>query len=187
MIEKDPEYVGGISRTVNLQGLSLRHRRPPVLFQVAEVEELWDEILPDDMLVRPRFSRIFYNGKFFSYPLKAVEAFGNLGLVTSAACVALLFQSASLPDQTREISEDWVSNQFGERLFPIFFKTYTEKVWGMSLPRDLRGLGGAADQGALSRGASTRSARSQKCSRGQAVGRQDVDQSPFAIRGSGPG
>ena len=113
-----------------------------------EVVDLWNEILPDDFIERPRLSRIYYGGKFYAYPLKAFEALRNLGICRSAACVLSyrLGQGASR-SPTPTTFHEWVRNQFGERLFSIFFKTYTEKVWGMSLRRDLRRLGGAAHQG----------------------------------------
>jgi protoporphyrinogen oxidase len=84
------------------------------------------------MLVRPRSSRIFYNGKFFAYPLKAGEALMKLGVFESLRCVASYAKARLAPVPNPRSLEDWVSNQFGSRLFNIFFKTYTEKVWGMS-------------------------------------------------------
>src|SRR3979490_1647436 len=97
-----------------------------------EVVDLWKEILPDDFIERPRLSRIYYNGSFFSYPLKAFEALNNLGYVQSALCVLSYLHKQAFPTANPESFHDWVANQFGERLFSIFFKTYTEKVWGMS-------------------------------------------------------
>ena len=96
------------------------------------MEDLWTEILPDDMLQRPRSSRIFYNGQFFSYPLNAREALFKLGIVESTLCVLSFLKASAFPKPSPKSFEDWVTNQFGERLFRIFFKTYTEKVWGMS-------------------------------------------------------
>ena len=81
---------------------------------------------------RPRLSRIYYNGKYFSYPLKALEAFANLGPVTSSACILSYLYARAFPIANPRTFHDWVRNEFGERLFQIFFKTYTEKVWGMS-------------------------------------------------------
>jgi protoporphyrinogen oxidase len=88
--------------------------------------------LPDDLLERPRSSRIFYRGKFFSYPLKAFEALRKLGPWEALLCVLSYARARLLPVKDPRNVEDWVSNQFGERLYRIFFKTYTEKVWGMS-------------------------------------------------------
>ena len=87
------------------------------------------------------------SGKFYAYPLKAFEALRNLGLVESAPAWPPSPGQARSRSRTRSTFHQWVRNQFGERLFSIFFKTYTEKVWGMSLRRDLGRLGGAAHQG----------------------------------------
>ena len=97
-----------------------------------EVVDLWKEILPDDFISRPRMSRIYYDGKYYSYPLKAFEALTNLGPIESAMCVLSFMYKQAFPNEKPENFHEWVSNQFGERLFSIFFKTYTEKVWGMS-------------------------------------------------------
>ena len=98
-----------------------------------EVVDLWHEILPDDFIERPRLSRIYYDGKFYSYPLNAFEALSNLGVVESALCVlSYAYKPRRSPTPTPRTSTNGCRNQFGERLFSIFFKTYTEKVWGMS-------------------------------------------------------
>jgi protoporphyrinogen oxidase len=97
-----------------------------------EVEDLWTELLPNDMLVRPRSSRIYYKGKFFAYPLKAVEALLKLGIFESIRCVLSYGRARLFPVKNARSLEEWVTNQFGWRLYSIFFKTYTEKVWGMS-------------------------------------------------------
>jgi len=97
-----------------------------------EVEDLWTEILGADMLERPRSSRIFYRGKFYAYPLKPLEALSQLGVMESAKCVLSFLKARLKPVRNPRSFEDWVVNEFGERLFRIFFKTYTEKVWGMS-------------------------------------------------------
>jgi protoporphyrinogen oxidase len=131
IIEKDPTYVGGISRTVNYKGFLFDIGGHRFFSKSKEVVALWDEILPDDFIERPRLSRIFYRGKFYSYPLKAFEALRNLGLLQSAACMASFAFAKASPVKDPKTFHQWVRNQFGERLFSIFFKTYTEKVWGM--------------------------------------------------------
>jgi protoporphyrinogen oxidase len=132
VLESDPEYVGGISRTVNYKNFRFDIGGHRFFSKSREVEDFWTEIAGSDMLDRPRSSRIYYRGQFYTYPLKPFEALSKLGLIESTLCV-LSFMSARLhPTPDPKTFEDWVTNQFGKRLFRIFFKTYTEKVWGMS-------------------------------------------------------
>ena len=132
VLERDPHQVGGISRTVSHQGYLFDIGGHRFFSKSREVVDLWREILPDDFIERPRLSRIYYGGKFYSYPLKAREALFNLGLVNSAACVLSYAWARAFPIAAPRTFHEWVRNQFGERLFSIFFRTYTEKVWGMS-------------------------------------------------------
>jgi protoporphyrinogen oxidase len=132
VIEKDQTYVGGISRTVRYKDFLFDIGGHRFFSKSKEVVDLWREILPDDFIARPRLSRIYYGGKYYSYPLSAFEALRNLGLVTSAACMLSYAYAKASPIAAPRSFHDWVRNQFGERLFQIFFKTYTEKVWGMS-------------------------------------------------------
>src|SRR6516165_2542122 len=132
ILESDPEYVGGIARTAKYKGYHFDIGGHRFFSKAREVEDFWSELLPDDMLDRPRSSRIFYRGQFFSYPLKAGEALKKLGVFESARCVLSYLKARALPRANPRSFEDWVTNQFGARLFNIFFKTYTEKVWGMS-------------------------------------------------------
>jgi protoporphyrinogen oxidase len=131
VLERDPTYVGGISRTVSYKGFLFDIGGHRFFSKSREVVELWNEILPDDFIERPRVSRIYYGGKFYSYPLRALEALRNLGVVESVACVASYLRARAFPIAQPRTFHDWVRNQFGERLFSIFFKTYTEKVWGL--------------------------------------------------------
>jgi protoporphyrinogen oxidase len=132
VIEADPVYVGGISRTVEYKGFLFDIGGHRFFSRSKEVVDLWHELLPDDFIERPRLSRIYYDGKHYSYPLKAFEALGNLGVLESAMCVMSYAYKRAFPNENPENFREWVSNQFGDRLFSIFFKTYTEKVWGMS-------------------------------------------------------
>ena len=68
VLEKDPRYVGGISRTVEHQGYRCDIGGHRFFSKSAEIEALWTEIMGDDLLVRPRLSRIIYQGKYFDYP-----------------------------------------------------------------------------------------------------------------------
>jgi len=132
VLESNPEYVGGISRTVQYHGYRFDIGGHRFFSKSSEVENLWTEILGPDMLQRPRSSKIYYGGQFYSYPLKPFEALSKLGLIQSALCVLSFLFARLHPTPNPKSFEDWVVNQFGRRLFRIFFKTYTEKVWGMS-------------------------------------------------------
>ncbi len=132
VIEADPSYVGGISRTAHYKGYKFDIGGHRFFSKSKEVVDLWKEILPQDFIERPRLSRIYYDGKYYSYPLKAFEALTNLGVVESGLCVLSFLYKQAFPNEKPVTFHQWVSNQFGERLFSIFFKTYTEKVWGMS-------------------------------------------------------
>ena len=132
VIEADPVYVGGISRTVNYKGFLFDVGGHRFFSKSKEVVDLWHELLPQDFIQRRRLSRIYYDDKYYSYPLKAWEALTNLGMVESALCMLSFVYKQAFPTKRPVTFHDWVANQFGERLFSIFFKTYTEKVWGMS-------------------------------------------------------
>ncbi|RDI46894.1 NAD(P)/FAD-dependent oxidoreductase [Aquicella lusitana] len=132
ILEADPVYVGGIAKTATYKGYCFDIGGHRFFSKAQEVEALWTEILPHGMLERPRSSRIFYRKQFFSYPLKAFEALRKLGLVESCRCVLSYAKARLIPIKQPVSFADWVTNHFGERLFSIFFKTYTEKVWGMS-------------------------------------------------------
>jgi len=131
VVEKDPVYVGGISRTVEYKGFRFDIGGHRFFSKSQEVVDLWNEILPDDFIQRPRMSRIYYEGKFYSYPLRAFEALMNLGILRSTLCMASYLRWKLAPKKHVRSFEDWVVNQFGHKLYSIFFKTYTEKVWGM--------------------------------------------------------
>ena len=131
IIEKDPVYVGGISRTVEHEGYRFDIGGHRFFSKSQQVVDLWNEILPDDFIQRPRMSRIYYEGKFYSYPLRAFEALFNLGIVRSTLCMASFAKAKLFPRRKVKSFEDWTTNQFGVKLYSIFFKTYTEKVWGM--------------------------------------------------------
>lgn len=131
IIEQDPRYVGGISRTVEHEGYRFDIGGHRFFSKSQQVVDLWNEILPDDFIQRPRMSRIYYEGKFYSYPLRAFEALGNLGLWRSTTCMVSYLRYKLMPIKDVRSFEDWTVNQFGRKLYSIFFKTYTEKVWGM--------------------------------------------------------
>ncbi|MDP8954844.1 MAG: FAD-dependent oxidoreductase [Actinomycetota bacterium] len=131
VLESD-SVVGGISRTVEADGWRFDIGGHRFFTKVKVVDDLWHEILDEgDFLLRPRMSRIYYDGKYFDYPLKAVNALRNLGLVEAVRCVASYAWARVRPPADQSNLEGWVSARFGTRLYGIFFKTYTEKVWGV--------------------------------------------------------
>jgi protoporphyrinogen oxidase len=132
VVEKDPHQVGGLARTVEHNGYRFDIGGHRFFSKNQEVEDLWTEILGDEMLTRGRLSRIYYRGRFFAYPIKAVNALWNLGPLEALRCLASYMWARVHPVRNPKTLEDWVRNQFGWRLFSIFFKTYTEKVWGIS-------------------------------------------------------
>jgi protoporphyrinogen oxidase len=130
VLERD-RLVGGIARTESYKGYRFDIGGHRFFTKIGEVEAFWRSLLDVDFLTRPRTSRIFYEGKFFDYPLKAMNALRNLGLWTSAEVVLSYLQSQLAPYPREDTFEEWVSNRFGKKLYRIFFKTYTEKVWGI--------------------------------------------------------
>ena len=131
VLEQDPVYVGGISRTATYKGFSFDIGGHRFFSKSAEVNALWSELLEKDFLDRPRKSRIYYRGKLFDYPLRAFDALFKLGFFEAARCVLSYLKVKFRPAADEKTFEQWVTNRFGSRLFGIFFKTYTEKVWGM--------------------------------------------------------
>lgn len=132
VLEADPEYVGGISRTVRHNGYGFDIGGHRFFSKVPEIEALWDELLPGDLIVRKRRSRIYYRGRFFDYPLKPFSAVAALGPKEVLRCLTSFAHARMRPVRDPSNFEDWMTNEFGSRLYELFFKTYTEKVWGMS-------------------------------------------------------
>ena len=190
VLERDPRQVGGISRTVAYKEYLFDIGGHRFFSKSKEVVDLWNEILPDDFIERPRLSRIFYKGRYYAYPLKAFEALRNLGLWQSTACVLSYLSARANPIEAPKTFHQWVRNQFGERLFSIFFKTYTEKVWGMSCDdisadwaaQRIKGL----DLGAAIRDALTRSLGRRKAPKaGEPVIKTLIESFRYPRRGPG--
>ncbi|MEM9167725.1 MAG: NAD(P)/FAD-dependent oxidoreductase [Planctomycetota bacterium] len=123
--------VGGIARTEVYKGYRFDIGGHRFFTKVDEVNALWDEILTDDFLMRPRSSRIFYRNKFYDYPLRVGNALKNIGVLEAARIALSYARWKALPHRTEENFEQWVVNRFGRRLYEHFFKSYTEKVWGI--------------------------------------------------------
>ncbi len=131
VLEADPAYVGGLARTVWHRGYGCDiggHR----FFTTSErVKALWHTWLPDAFLTRPRRSRIYFRGAFYAYPLALIPTLAQLGALESCRCVSSYVWAKLRPHRHIASFEDWVVDRFGTRLYRLFFKTYTEKVWGM--------------------------------------------------------
>jgi protoporphyrinogen oxidase/nucleoside-diphosphate-sugar epimerase len=125
------DQVGGISRTAQYKGFRFDIGGHRFFTKVKEVEALWHEVGGADFVLRPRMSRIFYRGKYYDYPLKIFNALGNMGPVEAMQIMLSYFKWRVSPHKEEENFEQWVTNRFGKRLFQHFFKSYTEKVWGI--------------------------------------------------------
>lgn len=130
IVEAD-EIVGGLARTVNYRGYLFDIGGHRFFTKWDEVNQLWHDVLGDEFAVRERLSRIYYRNKFFFYPLKPLNALLGLGLWESTRILLSYLRARLMPYPCEENLQQWVSNRFGRRLFEIFFKTYTEKVWGI--------------------------------------------------------
>jgi protoporphyrinogen oxidase len=130
VLEADRQ-VGGLAKTVEIDGYRFDLGGHRFFTKAREVEELWNEVLGDEFLLRPRMSRIYWNKKFLDYPLRGPDVLRKLGPVELARCAGSYAKAAMLPKRQEDSLEDWVSNRFGRRLFELFFKSYTEKVWGV--------------------------------------------------------
>lgn len=125
------DKVGGISRTENDNGYYFDMGGHRFFTKSKEVNQFWYEVMGNGFLRRPRLSRIYYNNRFFYYPLKPFNALMGLGLFEGILILLSYLRWQLFPYRQEDTFEQWVTNRFGKRLFLIFFKTYTEKVWGI--------------------------------------------------------
>jgi protoporphyrinogen oxidase len=123
--------VGGISKTISYKDFRFDIGGHRFFSKVPMVNELWQEILGDDFLLRSRISRIYYNNTFFDYPLNLTNALAGLGPVETLWICFSYAKAKVFPRPNDENFKQYIINHFGTRLYQIFFKTYTEKVWGM--------------------------------------------------------
>jgi protoporphyrinogen oxidase len=131
VLEAD-DVVGGISRTVERDGYRFDIGGHRFFTKVPEVEALWHEILPDeDFLLRPRKSRIYYRGKFYDYPIRVLNALANLGPIEAMRCALSFLWVRIHPPSDQTTLEGYIATNYGWRLYRHFFKTYSEKVWGV--------------------------------------------------------
>ncbi len=131
IVLESTDQVGGIARTEVRDGYRFDLGGHRFFTKVKEVDDLWHEIMKEEFLKRPRKSRIYYNNKFFEYPLDGMDVIRKLGPVELVRCFVSYLWAAIKPKGREDTFEQWVSNRFGKRLFTIFFKTYSEKLWGV--------------------------------------------------------
>jgi protoporphyrinogen oxidase len=131
LLEADPRYVGGIARTVEYKGNRFDMGGHRFYTKSDTIDRMWKEMLPDDFIQVPRLSRIYYAQRFFPYPIEVFPTLRELGLVRSFR-IGMSYLRARLFPRRPELSfEDWITNRFGQELYRTFFKTYTEKIWGI--------------------------------------------------------
>jgi protoporphyrinogen oxidase len=131
LVLESSTLVGGIARTESHAGFRFDIGGHRFFTKVDEVREIWEEVCGDDFLTRPRQSRIFFNGKFFDYPLKIANTLSQLGIAETSRVLSSYLKWRIFPYKQEDTLQEWVTNRFGERLYSMFFKTYTEKVWGV--------------------------------------------------------
>jgi protoporphyrinogen oxidase len=132
IVLESSDQVGGIARTEVRDGYRFDLGGHRFFTKSKEVDDLWHEIMPEgDFLKRPRQSRIYWNDKFLEYPLQGMDVIRKLGPWELTRCMLSYLWAAAKPRGREESFEEWVSNRFGKRLYHHFFKTYTEKLWGV--------------------------------------------------------
>jgi protoporphyrinogen oxidase len=179
LVERE-DGVGGLARTVERNGYRFDIGGHRFYTRMPEVRALWEELVGGDMLVRQRRSRILFHGRYFDYPLTASSAFAGLGTVESARILASYLRAQLSPIRPERSLADWVTNRFGRRLFETFFRTYTEKLWG--IPCEQIGAAWAAQR---IRGLSLRAAVADMLRRG--AGGQRTLVTEFQYPRLGPG
>ena len=124
--------VGGMSKSLNLWNQIVDLGPHRFFSEDLRVNQFWLEIAENEYDMVNRLTRIYYNGKFFYYPLKAYNALSNLGFVEAIKCVlSYLPYKIGISKADLTTFEGWVIQNFGDRLYDIFFKTYSEKLWGI--------------------------------------------------------
>src|SRR5205823_574314 len=129
------ERVGGLARSLELWGQTV-DLGPHRFFCTEErVNRLWREVVGDEYRLVNRQTRIFYQSRFYDYPLKPLNALRNMGVVNAGRCLASYLKEKvrpSFPNGDNRSFESWVVDRFGRRLFEMFFRSYSEKLWGIA-------------------------------------------------------
>src|SRR2546430_7731033 len=125
------DQLGGLAKTVEVDGYRFDLGGHRFFTKAKEVDDMWHEVLDEEFLLRPRMSRIYWNQRFLDYPLRGPDVIRKLGPVELTRALLSYLRAALKPKGNEDSLEEWVSNRFGKRLYELFFKSYTEKVWGV--------------------------------------------------------
>ncbi|HEX6715109.1 MAG TPA: NAD(P)/FAD-dependent oxidoreductase [Thermoleophilaceae bacterium] len=131
LVVEAEDQLGGIAKTKEQDGYRFDLGGHRFFTKAKEVDDMWHEVLDEEFLERPRMSRIYWNNKFLMYPLEGMDVIKKLGPIELTRCGFSYLWAAVKPKGREDDLETWVSNRFGKRLYRLFFKTYTEKVWGV--------------------------------------------------------
>jgi len=126
--------VGGLARSIELWGQMVDLGPHRFFSDDHRVNRLWLEVVGREYHMVERLTRIYYKKRFYYYPLRPTNALWNMGCGTAARCVAsYLKEKATSSCRTDDGAsfESWVVGRFGRRLFEMFFKSYSEKLWGV--------------------------------------------------------
>jgi len=124
--------IGGLAATLTLWNQKVDIGPHRFFSTDRKVNALWLEVVGDDYEMVDRLTRIYYENKFYSYPIRIFNALSNLGIFEASRCVFSYLGERFFATKQDGSFETWVQNRFGKRLFEVFFKNYTEKLWGIS-------------------------------------------------------
>ena len=130
VLERD-NVIGGLARTTEYRGCRYDIGPHHFITSSEKIEKWWKDLMTGDFLEHKRFTRIYYNNHFFNYPLEPLNVLEGLSLWECLRCMVSYIRYRLFPIKKVRSFQDWVTNKFGYHLFSIFFKTYTEKVWGI--------------------------------------------------------
>ena len=130
VLERDA-VVGGLARTLEYKGCRFDIGPHHFITHDANVQKWWETLMAGDFHTHKRYTRIYYNNHFFNYPLDPLNVITGLSLIECIKCVMSYVKQRLFPIKKVTSFQDWITNRFGYRLFSMFFKTYTEKVWGI--------------------------------------------------------
>lgn len=125
------KHVGGMSRSFDLWGQRVDLGPHRFFSKQKEVNDFFYELVREDYTIVNRQTRIYYKEKFFEYPLKLANVLTNLPLISIIQILFFYGIQIINPIKDPKNFEEWVTNRFGKKLFEIFFKHYTEKLWGI--------------------------------------------------------